>query len=67
MSSHLRMAQNTIAVKNDDDAERKRKIKLLPVSVAKELGISQAKINLLKNTFGNVHVVEKDTINRLGE
>ena len=61
------ISELVMKVKNDDDAERKRKFKLLPVSVAKELGISQAKINLLKNTFGNVHVVEKDTINRLGE
>jgi hypothetical protein len=61
------ISELVMKVKNDDDAERKRKFKLLPVSVAKELGISQAKINLLKNTFGNVHVVEKDTINRIGE
>lgn len=61
------ISELVMKVKNDDDIERKRKFKLLPVSVAKELGISQAKINLLKNTFGNVHVVEKDTINRLGE
>lgn len=61
------ISELVMKVKNDDDAERKRKFKILPVSVAKELGISLAKINLLKNTFGNVHVVEKDTINRVGE
>jgi HEAT repeat protein len=50
-------------LKNDDDNDRKKKLKLIPVSIVKNLEISQAKINLLRNTFGNVHVVENDTIN----
>ena len=54
-------------VKNDDDIERKKMYKDVPILIAKDLNISQAKINLLQNLFGNVHVVEKDTINRLGE
>jgi len=61
------ISELVMKLKNDEDHERKKRFKYIPVSVAKELGISQAKINLLKNTFGNVHVVEKDTINRLGE
>jgi hypothetical protein len=52
---------------NDEDRERKKLFKLLPVYIVKEHGISQAKINLLKNTFGNIHLVEKDNINRRGE
>ena len=43
--------------KNDDDNERKRTIKRIPVFIAKDLSISQAKINLLKNTFGVVKIV----------
>lgn len=61
------IAELVMKLKNDDDSERKKMYKHVPILIAKNLNISQAKINLLQNTFGNVHVVEKDTINRLGE
>ena len=43
--------------KNDDDAERKKMFKQIPVFIGTDLNISQAKINLLRNTFGNVKMV----------
>jgi HEAT repeat protein len=61
------IAELVMKLRNDSDFERKKKLKLIPVSIVKDLEISQAKINLLRNTFGNVQVVEKDTINRLGD
>jgi HEAT repeat protein len=61
------IAELVMKLRNDEDFERERKNKHIPVLIAKNLNISQAKINLLQNTFGNVHVVEKDTINKLGE
>jgi len=61
------ISELVMKLKNDDDSERKKQFKQISVTVVRDLGISQAKINLLKNTFGNVHVVENDTVNRRGE
>lgn len=61
------VAELVMKLKNDEDIDRKKKYNRLPVYIAKELGISQAKINLLKKTFENVHAEEKNTITKLGE
>lgn len=53
-------------LKNDDDPLRKRLYKNIPVSLSKNLDLSMAKRNLLKNTFANIKIVESDTINRSG-
>ncbi len=58
------IAELVMKFKNDNDAERKKTYKHIPILIEEDLNISQAKINLLQNTFGNVHVVEKDTINK---
>jgi len=61
------VAELVMKLKNDEDIDRRKKYNRLPVYIAKELGISQAKINLLKKTFENVHTDEKNTITKLGE
>lgn len=61
------IAELVMKLRNDDDSERRQGYKRIPVIISKDLTISQAQINLLKNTFGNVQVVKKDTINCLGE
>lgn len=61
------IAEFVMKLRNDDDSERRQEYKRVPVKISKELTISQAQINLLQNTFGNIQVVKKDTINSLGE
>lgn len=54
-------------LKNDEDIERKKKYKSIPVFISKDLNISQAKINLLRKTFEIVQVVERNNMPKLGE
>jgi hypothetical protein len=51
-----------IKLKNDDDPCRKGQYKKIPVFLSENLDLSLAKRNLLKNTFANIKIVERDTI-----
>jgi len=60
------VAELIMKLKNDDDPHRKRMYKNMPVSISKDLDLSIAKHNLLKNTFANIKIVENNTINKAG-
>lgn len=61
------IAELVMKLMNDDDFERKKNYKHTPVFIAHDLTFSQVKINLLKNSFGNIQVVKRDTLNLSGE
>jgi len=56
------VAELVMKLKNDEDIERKKKYKRIPVFISKDLNISQAKLNLLRKTFEIVQVVERTNI-----
>lgn len=60
------IAELVMKLRSDDEFERKKTFKRIPVSISKHCDLSLAKLNLLKNTFTNVQIVENKTINKSG-